>query len=202
MKLRTMAIIGALGVAAIALIGAGAAAQFATTTTSNQTINAGTLAVVVSSPDAPGCTSSEDNCTSLTLNPVGPFGSTFDSAASLITITNTGNIPATEISMAISDTPTNSAGLDNGGVFASEMGMCFYSDGSAVVNGLLQSTVEASSPYSLGASPLGISGTDSYSADFYAGAITDQCGASTVPALGPGASGGSDTVSIALTYNG
>jgi hypothetical protein len=104
--------------------------------------------------------------------------------------------------MAISDTPTNSAGLDNGGVFASEMGMCFYSDGSAVVNGLLQSTVEASSPYSLGASPLGISGTDSYSADFYAGAITDQCGASTVPALGPGASGGSDTVSIALTYNG
>jgi predicted ribosomally synthesized peptide with SipW-like signal peptide len=206
-----MAIFGAIGVAALALIGAGAAATFNATTTSSQTINAGTLSVVVSSPDAPGCTTSADNCTTLTLDSVGPEGSTFDTPASLITITNTGSIPATEISMTISDTPVNSAGLDNGGTLASEMGLCMYSDGAPVVNGDL-SAVEGGSPYDLGDSLLaGTPGTDSYSADFYAGEGSSECGATAIGVatdtaattpLTTLAEGGSDTVSLAITYNG
>jgi hypothetical protein len=201
MKLKTVAMTGMMSLAGLGLVGAGAHAVFTATTASSQTVSAGALAVVVSSPDAPGCTTVADNCTSLTLNPVGPFGSTFDSAASLVTITNTGNIPATEISLTVSDSPINSAGLDNGGALASEMGMCFFSDGSTVWNELLPA-VEAGSPYSLGASPLATSGTDSYSVDFYAGQASSQCTGPAVPALDTLAEGGSDAVTVTITYNG
>ena len=203
MKLKTMAMTGVMSLAGLGLVGAGAHAVFTATTASSQTVTAGALSVVVSSPDAPGCTSAANACTSLTLTPVGPFGSTFDSAASLITITNTGNIPATEISMTISDSPINSAGLDNGGTLATDMGMCFYSDVAPVFNELL-SAVEAGSPYSLGASPLATTNTDSYSVDFFAGEASTVCGApaTAIPSLDTLAQGGSDAVTVTVTYNG
>ena len=201
MKLKAVALTGVMSLAGLGLVGAGAHAVFTTSVASSQTAQAGALAVVVSSPDAPGCTAPTDNCTSLTLNPVGPYASTFDSPASLITITNNGNIPATEISMTITDSPINSPGLDNGGTLATDMGMCFYSDGSTVFNESL-STVEAGNPYSLGASPLATSGSDSYSVQFFAGSVTTTCGASAISSLDTLAQGGSDAVTVTLTYNG
>ncbi|HVC23394.1 MAG TPA: hypothetical protein VNH82_08235 [Candidatus Dormibacteraeota bacterium] len=201
-----MAIFGAIGVAALALIGAGAAATFNTQTTSTQTINAGTLSVVLSSPDAPGCTLVSDGCTSLTLNSVGADGSTFDTTPSLVTITNNGTVPAYYDTMSVSDTNNNST-------FQSEVGMCDYSYGGdgtghfvgTDYNGLL-SGIEASSPNNVSGTGdeyvVQPGQTDSYTVDFYAGAITDACGTSTLPALTQPAEGGSLTVSLTYAYTG
>jgi len=200
MKLKSIAMTGVMSLAGLGLVGAGAHAVFTATTSSGQTITAGTLAVVVSSPNAPGCTTSSDNCTSLTLTPVGPFGSTFDSTASPITITYNGNIPATAISMTVSDSPINSAGLDNGGTFASDMGMCIYSGGT-VANGLL-SAVEASTIPVSGMSLGGTGYSYTFSTEFYAGTTSTTCGASGISSLDTLAQGGSDAVTVTVTYNG
>jgi hypothetical protein len=103
--------------------------------------------------------------------------------------------------MTITDSPINSAGLDNGGTLATDMGMCFYSDGAPVFNELL-SAVETGNPWSLGASPLAASGTDSYSVDFFAGQASTVCSGSAIPSLDTLAQGGSDAVTVTLTYNG
>jgi hypothetical protein len=54
MKLRIVALTGVLSLAGLGLVGAGAHGVFSTQTTSNQTISTGTLAVVLSSPGASG----------------------------------------------------------------------------------------------------------------------------------------------------
>jgi predicted ribosomally synthesized peptide with SipW-like signal peptide len=90
---RRFLTVGALGVAALALISAGASATFNASTQSSQKITAGTLKVALSSPDVAGCHHFTNGCTSLTLRPVGPIGSTFLTDNAMITITNTGDIP-------------------------------------------------------------------------------------------------------------
>jgi hypothetical protein len=223
MKTRTIAVLGGLGVAAIALIGAGASATFTASTSSSQTITAGTASVVTWSGDATnGCTTEAiaiaDDCTSVTL-PVETVGSTFDSPSSVVWVDNDGNIPVEEASFGVSGTVTNSASLDNGGTLESELGMCIWSDTAAVYNGALTAFPAYDSvggyiyPAATAAlNVLAVNGQDSYAADFYAGMNSKVCGAggagggSPTPAettsLTNLASGGSVTVTLTPDYTG
>jgi len=204
MKLRAIALAGVVSVAGLGLIGAGAHAVFTTSTASSQTITAGTLDVVVSSPDAPGCTLVSDGCTSLTLNPVGPVGSTFDTKASVVTLTNVGNIPANYSTVTLSET-------DNNSTFKSETGLCDYSlggDGAGHFvgvdnNGLLTAQLGTFSISGTGPEYVIQPGeTDSYSVDFYAGQASTVCGGTALPSLTQAAQGGSLTATLSYGFTG
>jgi len=231
MKLRTVAMTGVMSLAGLGLVGAGAHAAFTATTTSNQTISAGTLSVVLSSPGATG-----NGTATISLPSVANAGSTFISPAQLITITNNGSLTANEINLKVTDSPTNSLGLDNGGALATEMYLCLYSDSNIVFNGLL-SADEALGNMAVGGTVLPNGGTDTYIAVFYAGNEPTGCGnvsgyqygtldaapgtsltpypvtaaqphagtpvgnSNLAPALNSDAEGGSDTVSVTLTYS-
>lgn len=111
---RNMALTGALSIAGLGLVGIGAHAIFTTSSTSSQTISAGTPQVVLSSTNAAnGCTTiaiavaNPGTCAgTITLNPPPVFGSTFDTAASTVYATNTGNIPVTETSIQMGVVPS------------------------------------------------------------------------------------------------
>lgn len=163
MKLRTIAILGALGVAAIALIGAGASATFTQNTTSSQSITAGTMNVTLAATGASG-----NGSPNITLAPVGPVGSSFVTPATLITITNNGNIPVNEVALQFSDTHNNTT-------LQSETWACFYSDGYLFVNEPL-TTVEGYGSVEV-AGTIAAGGTDSYTVVFYAGSTDGGCGA-------------------------
>jgi hypothetical protein len=116
--------IGGAGIAGLALIGVGAGATFTDSTASHQTITAGHLNVVVSSADSSVCPTAASGCKELTLAPVGPVGSSFETPATIVTATNVGDIPATfdAIQMTETDNGTNeSAALKN------QMNVCIMS---------------------------------------------------------------------------
>jgi hypothetical protein len=223
---------GVMSLAGLGLIGAGAHAAFNTTTTSNQTVSAGTLGVVLSGP-----TGTTGNGTPvISLPSVTNVYSTFMSTPELITITNNGSLTASEINLKVTDTPINSSGLNNGGRLASEMYLCLYSDNNIVFNGPL-SVDEALGNMAVGGTVLPNGGTDTYIAVFYAGNEPTGCGnvsgyqygtldaapgtsltpypvtaaqphagtpvgnSNLAPALNSDAEGGSDTVSVTLTYS-
>ena len=99
----TVAVAG-VAVVAAAFVGSGAGATFTTSIASGQTVKAGVLHVALSAPDAT-CTSSDaSGCHALTLPAVGAVGSTFDSTAVTVTMTNTGNIPAFFDNIQMSET--------------------------------------------------------------------------------------------------
>jgi hypothetical protein len=218
LKLRNMAMAGAMGVAGLGLVGTGAHAVFTQGTTSAQTINAGTLAVVVSAPNSPLCASYTDGCQSLTLNPLGPVGSTFTTGDQAVTATNTGNIPAHETSWTLTASP--------GSKLVNEASVCivrqalsgswpgrwvYYNGPLSDVNGVLV-------PISGWPELIPGGATDTYTVSVYAGTETTACGAatysstpqwtaattgsSTAPALNGDSEGLSMTVSVALTYGG
>jgi hypothetical protein len=221
---------GVMSLAGLGLVGAGAHAAFTTTTTSNQTVSAGTLGVVLSANGATG-----NGTATISLPNVTNVYSTFMSTPELITITNNGSLTANEINLKVTDTPTNSPGLDNGGALAKEMYLCLYSDSNIVFNGLL-SADEALGNMAVGGTVLPNGGTDSYTAVFYAGSENTGCGnvsgyqygtldeapgtsltpypiltgpdagtpagtSSSASALNSDAEGGSDTVSVTVTYS-
>jgi hypothetical protein len=232
MKLRTVAMTGVMSLAGLGLIGAGAHAAFNTTTTSNQTVSAGTLGVVLSGPAG----TTGNGTPVISLPSVTNVYSTFMSTPELITITNNGSLTASEINLKVTDTPINSSGLNNGGRLASEMYLCLYSDNNIVFNGPL-SVDEALGNMAVGGTVLPNGGTDTYFAVFYAGIENTGCGnvsgyqygtldaASTsnpltpypitagpdagtpagtsnqASALSSDAEGGSDTVSVTVTYS-
>ena len=117
MKLRTIAVVGALGVAGLALIGAGASATFTQNTTSSQKITAGSISVVLSAPDAEG-----NNTPSITCRTSGRW---FDvtTPPTLVTITNNGNIAVSEVAIQLTDT-------NNNATLRSDTWVCIYSDGN------------------------------------------------------------------------
>jgi hypothetical protein len=166
MKLRTMAVLGGLGVAAIALIGAGASATFTANTTSTQSISAGTLSLVLTANNV----ASGYDTPSITFAPLTNVPSTFISPAELITITNNGSVTANEINLQVTDTAGNPAGAN----LASEMSMCIYSDGSILFNGTLKAD-ESLGNMAVGGT-IAPSGTDTYTAVFYAGNEATGCG--------------------------
>jgi hypothetical protein len=182
MKLKTVAMTGVLSLAGLGLVGAGAHAVFTTSTTSSQTITAGTPSVVLYSPTA----TAGNNSDTLTLAPVGAVGSSFVSTEQDITLTNNGDIPVTEFTIQVSDAPANSAGTP----LASEMSMCLTSDGYIMYNGPLRApggssgfsagasagsedliTLDANPPYVLAPTE-----TDHYTMMFYAGTEDTGCG--------------------------
>jgi hypothetical protein len=131
LKLRNLAMMGVMGVGGLGLIGAGAHAVFTTSSVSKQTITAGTPQVVLSSADAAnGCTTiaiAEANpgtCSgTLSLTSPAPVGSTFETPASQVWVTNTGNVPVTETSIQMGATAGNSAGNN----LLDQMSVCLHS---------------------------------------------------------------------------
>ena len=198
MRRRTVSAFGAI-VTLVLVVGAGVAYGYFTAHGSGTgSFSVGTLNVSVSTPysSAVGgyqgpCTSAAVGCSSITLPTVGPVGSIFDSTAIPITITNTGNIPATEIQLGVSDTNDNTT-------LEGELGLCLYNSGATQLNGLLTSV---KGTHALVPDTLAVGGTDTYSMDFYAGQSSSVCGGSPVPSLTTGAEGGSVTATITVTFN-
>ena len=114
-KFKNLAMMGAMSVAGLGLIGVGAHAVFTTSSVSSQTISAGTPSVLLWSANASNACTSLANAQAdpslcsgtLPLNPVGPVGSSFETPASTVYMYNNGNIPVTETSIQIGVTPSN-----------------------------------------------------------------------------------------------
>lgn len=205
MKFKTIAMTGVMSLAGLGLVGAGAHAVFTTSTTSAQTISAGTPAVVLYAAGAVSALSGSpcatlvnadyppSECTEITLPAVGPFGSTFDSTPDLVTITNIGTLPVTLGSISLSATTSTPAG----NTFISETNVCLAGatgslpqDGSpvgalVVANGPLKTALATpvtllttpTTPIVLAANNAGPTSQDAYSVDFYAGQQSAVCGA-------------------------
>jgi predicted ribosomally synthesized peptide with SipW-like signal peptide len=102
---RKVLTVGALGVAALALIGTGAGATFHDSAQAQQTITAGTLSVMITSPS--GSTSGDGK--TLTLDTLTNEPSHFSGPQETITVTNTGSVPATVTGFTAADTTNNAA---------------------------------------------------------------------------------------------
>jgi hypothetical protein len=232
-KLKNFAMIGAMSIAGTGLIGVGAHAVFTTSTASSQTITAGTPQVVMSSPSAvilncqtvANAITHPGDCQNITLTPPAPVNSTFDTAWSVITITNIGNIAVSERSMQLSDvTDSTSAGY----YLQQEMNVCISaqpSDTWVVANGplhvgtALSPSVNLNGPWN---TPPGTAtvlaangGQDAYSVNFYAGQDSTLCGPNnsagphtasqwgsyvTPASLGNEAEGGNVAVTLSMNY--
>jgi hypothetical protein len=209
MKLRAVALTGVMSLAGLGLIGAGAHAVFTTSTSSAQTITAGNLSVVLTAPGS-DCPSLSDNCTLLTFPTFGPVGSSFTTGDQEVTVTNNGNIPATELIFNMTSSPPTSA-------LESELGACVTSTGLGtngflvLYNGPLSGTLNQNwwqngdtltvgGPYTNTAAP-----TDNYFINIYAGpGQATACGTSpaSTPTLQNDAEGESVTISANVTYQG
>jgi len=209
MKLRTVAMTGVLSLAGLGLVGAGAHAVFTTTTSSSQTISAGTPAVALwASNAAVPCTSQANaeanpvTCQSITLTAPAAVGSTFD-AASDIGVVNVGTIAVNLTSFAVSDSDSLAATAANG-YLEYGLGLCINS----VYNGLLTDYPNYDSSPNPGTpvTPVALGSygtTTTYGVDLYAGGSPTYCGGTgVVSALPSGAAGGFDTVTITAGYTG
>jgi len=134
---RAAVVFGAIIVVALALVASAAYGYFTTHGSGSGSASIGTLGVAVSTPysSAVGgytgpCTSASVGCTSITLPTVGPVGSTFDSTPIPVTITNTGDVPVTDMQVGVSDTNNNTT-------MEHELGLCLYNSGAAQLNGQL-----------------------------------------------------------------
>ncbi len=184
MKLKAVALTGVMSLAGLGLVGAGAHAVFTTSTSSAQTITAGNLSVVLTASGS-DCPSLSDNCTTLAFPPYGPVGSSFTTGDQEVTMSNVGNIPATELVFNLTSTPSPS-------VLASEASMCVTSTGLGtggvdyvLYNGPLSGGLNsnwgqngdtltvAGTPYTNTSAP-----TDNYFINIYAGTATTRCGSS------------------------
>jgi hypothetical protein len=200
----------------LSLVGVGAHATFTASTSSSQTVNAGTIGVVVSAPDS-SCPSYTDGCQSLTLSALGPVGSSFTTGDQAVTATSTGSLPAYETGWTLTASP--------GSPLVNEASVCivrqassgpwsinpqvYYNGPLSGVNGVF---------VAISGWPALITGgaTDTYIVNVYAGTETTACGAatysstpqwtiattgsSTAPSLSNDAQGDGMTVSVALTY--
>ena len=214
-SLKNMAMTGAMSIAGLGLVGMGTHAVFTQNTTSSQTITAGTMNVTLSSATA----SAGNGTATLMLATASAEGSSFVETGN-VHVTNSGNIPVSEVALAMSDQNNNTA--LQGGVWA-----CFYSDGEVLVNEPL-TTIEGYGPGVVGGS-IAAGGTDSYTVVIYAGSADGGCGAAfsgfsggqystnepyvgSAPALGTntadaaglptGAQGGTVIPALTLSYQG
>lgn len=176
-KLRTFAIVGALGIAGLGLVGLGAHAAFFTSTTSSQQVTAGTLSLGLTAPNS-SCQAHDSfgSCTTLALPDYGPTQSTFDSGPQIVTATNNGDITASNIllSAANSADQTNAANS----AFNNEAWVCVTGDqlnGTSVVlvNESLKDFEAANVPVSGTEAP---QATAPYSVEFFAGTVSTLCG--------------------------
>jgi predicted ribosomally synthesized peptide with SipW-like signal peptide len=171
-KSRKFLTVSALGVAAFALIGAGATATFHDSVNGSQTITAGTMNVQIT--DGAGGSVSGDG-KSVTLPPTGPVGSQFQTTHRIITVKNNGNIAVD--SAKISMTEAHGSSGPNNALLAQ-------------TNVCIQSTDYSGGPWTEGNGPLtaaialGVVQNDvhllpgdslTFSVDFYAGQNSTQC---------------------------
>ncbi len=116
--------VAGLAVAGAAFVGSGAGATFTTSTVSGQTVKAGTLHVSVAGSNTTCTLNDASGCHALTLPDVGPVGSTFDTKATVIKMTNTGDIPAYFSSIQMSETHANNTASD---ALRNQMNVCIHS---------------------------------------------------------------------------
>lgn len=175
-KSRKFLTVSALGVAAFALIGAGASATFTDSANGSQQITAGKMSLVAHSV---GGTTSSDGKT-VTLPAFGPTGSVFETTNNPVLITNTSNITVTELEITLSDANNGAA---NSLALRSQVNVCMWSDPWIVANGKL-TTGEALSPaVGLNKVDLAPGETETLYVDFYAGKDAAKCG--TTSSSGP-----------------
>jgi len=106
---RKFITVGAVGVAAFALIGAGASATFQDSVTAAQAINVGTLSLNIRPLAGSGTNVDEKT---LSLNPIGPTASSFSTTPVAFQVNNTGDITAKTYQLGLSET-NNDASLAN-----------------------------------------------------------------------------------------
>jgi predicted ribosomally synthesized peptide with SipW-like signal peptide len=203
-SLKNLAMAGALSIAGVGLIGVGAHAVWTANTTSNQSIAAGTLGVVISSPSVAACATPGAACTTLTLPALGPngIGSTFDTTPIDVYLTNTGTVPAYYNTVAFTYGASN-------GSFAGDVGLCDFSTGydghyvgndsfGTVAGNNLNGSVAGSGPYY----EIDPGQSDEYTIEFYAGAVTTACGASAITSLPQSDMGASLTSTLTYSFTG
>jgi hypothetical protein len=165
---------GAVGVAALALIGTGAGATFTDAVQAHRTVTAGTMDVRIS--DGGGGTVSA-NGKSVTLSPVGPTGSTFESAQQTVTVKNYGDIPVTSDAIQMSESHADTA--RNNALFA-QTNVCIqstdYSGGPWTEgNGPLAAAVALNPTVKQNAVVLQPGQSLTFSVNFYAGQDSSLC---------------------------
>lgn len=119
-KSRKFLTAGAIGVAAIALIGAGASATFTDSVDATRTITAGTMNVQIT--DGAGGTV-YNNGKSVSM-PFGPVGSTFITPHKIITITNNGNITVKSFAFQMTESHVGTA---NNNALLAQTNVCIQS---------------------------------------------------------------------------
>jgi len=174
---RKFLTVGALGVAAFALIGAGASATFNDSVDANQRVTAGTMNLQIT--DGAGGTVTQDGKT-VTLLPFGPASSTFETVHRDIVVTNNGDIPVKSLAFKMGGTY---AGSDTSYVFWHQVNVCIQSTragGSPFTegNGPLTAAVALSPTVSNNPLSLAPGQWMTFSVDFYAGMDSSQCGPS------------------------
>lgn len=203
MKLNRIAIGGVAGIMGLGLIGIGAHATFTTTTTSHQTVSAGTLSVILHSTSA----TSGNTSKSITLAASPTNASSFTTGTITVEMINNGTVPAT----AITSTPGFAAVTAGSAstVLAHELYVCIVS-----TNVLYNGKLAAAGPQALGGT-LAPTATTHYIINVYAGKEHTACGTATAlqtPPAGGGTStgasltnaaeGGSVTVTETLAFTG
>ena len=183
---RKVLIVGALGVAAFSLIGAGATATFTDGAQAKQTITAGTMNMTITST-AKGARRSDDSKT-LTLKAYGPVGSTFSTGPQTIIVSNNSNIDAKLVKLKVT-APTDNGELRDGIYVRIVMG----DTEGPVYDGLLTKLESSAIPFIKGQT---IASGTSMTADvtFYAGG--DR------PSLPNGAQGGLVVPTFKVSFTG
>ena len=192
MKLRFIAMTGVMSLAGLGLIGAGAHAVFTQTTTSAQTINAGTPNVQLYSSNA----IAGNYTSSLTLNGYGPVGSTFTTGMQDVQIYNAGNIPVSGVSASFS-------GAGGSGALYNELNVCIEGNSGAVIwQGALSAATGSATISDIG--PIAPSGWSNYYVAYYAGAgaVGGNCATSTAASLDNTVEGLSVIPTVTLTFDG
>lgn len=157
-----IALLGA-GILGLAGVGLGAGANFTDAVSATQSVTAGTMSVRVDSTN--GDTSPDGK--TVTLHAAVNEPSTFTAGPSTVTVTNTGNIPATEVQL-VASAATNGA---SGDALLSQMYVKIFSSGQTFYNGLLSGLITGG-PYDLGNGSL----PDSFAVTFYAGGAAQPDG--------------------------
>jgi hypothetical protein len=163
MKFRGISTAGMAIIASLLLIGSVAYACSGPAD-GDPRIDSSYLSVVLSASGASG-----NGTPNIVLGSLGPVGSSFMSAPTLITITNNGTMTATEVALQLSDHHTNTT-------FENETWACLYHDGGVVFNEPL-TIAEGYGRSAIGHLDLAPGATDSYTAVYYAGPKEDTgCG--------------------------
>jgi hypothetical protein len=184
---RKVLTVGALGVAAFALIGTGAGATFFDGVEGSQIITAGTMNMTITS-GAPGARWTPDG-KKLTLKPVGPVGSEFSTGPQNIIISNSSNIDAKMVKLVVT-APTSNDELKDGIYVKIEMGV----PRTTIYNGLLTELQSSADPAIKGRT---IAHGSAVVAD-----VTFYAGKDDKPTLPNGAQGGVVTPTFTVSFDG